>query len=157
MTASLIQALFSEVKDTLRKDVNLATQNLAELGGKAGMGVDLLSDLMVEHMNERIAMFIICTCTLLVCSVSVWCSIKSYQAQERLRQEVLDRIDEALSQGSVKRVDPGKVVEKSSGRITLRRDRQSLPPVTTLGYTPVPSFLDNGPPAPSTSSAVALV
>ena len=102
-------------------------------------------------------MFIICTCTLLVCSVSVWCSIKSYQAQERLRQEVMDRIDDALDQGKVKCMDQGKVVEKSSGRIALRRERQSMPPVTTLGYTPVPSFLDNGPPAPSASRDVALV
>ena len=111
---------------------------------------------MVEHMNERIAMFIMCACTLIVCSVSVWCSLKSHQGQEKLRQEVLDRIDLVMNQGGAKLVDRGKIVEQSNGRMTIRKERQSFPN-STVGYSPVPSFVENGISPPSANRDVALV
>ena len=55
----MIQALFSEIKATLKVDMNLASVHLNELGDKTNLLEELLLDLVTEHFTERIAMYVI--------------------------------------------------------------------------------------------------
>ena len=61
-----------------------------------------------------------------------------------------------VDQGNAKFVDQGKIMDQSNARITIRKERQSFPN-PTVGYSPVPSFLENGISPPNASRDVALV
>ena len=60
VTTSLIQALFSEIKATLKVDMNDASVQLQELGEKTNLLETLLLDIVTEHFTERIAMYAVC-------------------------------------------------------------------------------------------------
>ena len=120
MTASLIQALFSEIKAILKVDMNLASEHLNELGDKTNLLEELLLDLVEEHFTERIAMYIMLGCTLLVSIVSVWCMRRSLQEQDKMRRGILNRIDQVMNQGEM------RVIDQGNARVSLRKERQSM-------------------------------
>ena len=90
-----------------------------------------------------------------MCLFSVWSIRKSQQEQEKLRQEILDRIDLIMEKGSVQFVDQGKIMDQGKMRTTVRKktsmERQSVPN-PSVGY----SFLETGISPPSASRDLAL-
>ena len=107
VTTSLIQALFSEIKATLKVDMSNASNQLHELGVKTDLLETLLLDIVTDHFTERIAMYAVCGCTLFMCCVTVFCIYK-------LRKDIMARIDQVISQGGVRLTEREPFIPQAS-------------------------------------------
>ena len=144
VSTSLMQALFSEVKAHLKVDLDLASVHLTKLEEQADLLGTLLSDLMEEHFQERVAMFVMCGCTLIVCCVAVWGIKKSLEQQQKMRDELMKRIDSVIEQGNIRYSD------QVTTRHPVRKDRPAINATTSFDFS-------GGLPPPSTGREVALL
>ena len=73
VTASLVQALFSELKAVLRVDKSKAAGKLDSIERKADIMEDLIVNLVEGHLTERVVLYLMLACTLIVSMGSIWC------------------------------------------------------------------------------------
>merc|ERR1712030_278470 len=97
---SLLQSLYVDIKKHIRKELEVAEEQLSVLGKETDMLGEMLSDLVKESLWERIAIFVVCCGTLVVCVLAVWI-IRKYQImQQEYCTEMTSKMDMLTEQNS---------------------------------------------------------
>ena len=132
VSTSLMQALFSEVKSHLKVDMDIAAKHLNKLEIHANLLGDILTDLTEEEFNSRVGVFAMFALTLVVCGVAVWGIKKSHDNQEKMREELMRRIDTILERSEVVYTD--KVKPRQIDRQTTRKQRVTSDANTSFDF-----------------------
>ena len=99
ISTSLMQSLYSDMKNHVKEEVDMAEAHLAKLKEEADLIEDILSDLVLEHFWERMAIIAISGSTFIVCVVAVWAIKKSQLQQSECCMELTTKIETVLEQG----------------------------------------------------------
>ena len=71
-------------------------------------------NLVEGHLTERVVLYLMLACTLIVSMGSIWCMRWAMQVQERMNQEILARIDQVIANG-----------EQGNGKVSIAKERRS--------------------------------
>ena len=115
VTTSLNQALFSEIKSHLKVDMEIAAEHIRKLERQANVLDEILTDLTEEEFNSRIGVFAMFSLTLVVCGIAVWGIKTSQDKQEKIRRELMRKIDmiiERVDLDYADRVKPKQTTRK---------------------------------------------
>ena len=99
VTTALMQSLYSDIKFHIGEQIDLAENYLEGLKQETGLVEDMLDDLIMEHLYERVAIIAIQSVTFLVCLICVWALKHSLSQQRQLCNELAERIEVVLHQG----------------------------------------------------------
>ena len=58
----------------------------------------IVSELVIEHFWERIAIIIVCGCTFIVCVIAVWAIKKCQVQQSECCADIIEKMESALEQ-----------------------------------------------------------
>merc|ERR1712030_7193 len=97
---SLLQSLYVDIKKHIRKELEVAEEQLSVLGKETDMLGEMLSDLVKESLWERIAIFVVCCGTLIVCVLAVWIIRKSQMLQQEYCTNMTSKMDILAEQSS---------------------------------------------------------
>jgi len=97
---SLMQALYDNVKTHVRTELADAERQLKALSEEADMLGDELANLMVEHVWERLVIFVMCGGSLIICIVSIWTIRKAQLAQQDYYSGMMTNVTEISEQAS---------------------------------------------------------
>ena len=100
--------------------MDIVAEHLSKLERQANLLDEILTDLTEEEFNSRVGVFAMFALTLLVCSMAVLGIKKSHDNQERMRRELMRRIDTILE-----RVDLD-YADKIKPRQTTRKQRVAV-------------------------------
>ena len=93
VTTSLLQSLYVDIKKYIRKELEVAEEHLSMLGKETDMLGEMLSDLVKESLWERIAIFIVCCGTLIVCVLAIWIIRQSQIIQQEYCTDMTSKMD----------------------------------------------------------------
>ena len=91
METSLLQALFSEVKQIIRYEVVKLLKEIKEKVDKADIQID---DLDLDHLIDRVVMYIVCGGNILLCGITIYLFLS-------VRHDIIERIDLVIGQAGV--------------------------------------------------------
>ena len=94
-----MQSLYADMKAHVREELDIAEKHLEKLKEEADMIEGILSDLVIEHFWERMAIIGVCGCTFIVCVIAVWAIKKSQMQQKECCTEMIDKMEAILVQG----------------------------------------------------------
>ncbi len=100
VTTSLLQSLYVDIKKYIRKELEVAEKHLSVLGKETDMLGEMLSDLIKESLWERIAIFIVCCGTLIMCVLAIWIIRQSQIMQQEYCTDITDKMDLLAEQNS---------------------------------------------------------